>query len=140
MIITVTGGRDFEDRWMVARVLGELHADHHIRLLRHGAARGADSLCDDWAKRYGVPRQAFPARWDLYGRSAGPMRNIEMLDATPRSDLLVAFPGGRGTGHARQYAERLGIPVRDLSVEEPLGIFDHVVLDVEPGDSVPIDI
>jgi hypothetical protein len=57
----------------------------------------------------------FPADWAKDGRHAALIRNDRMLsDGKP--DLVVAFPGGRGTWHTCAQAEKLGIPVKILTV------------------------
>ena len=61
-----------------------------------GMASGADTFAVEWAARFGFPLRAFPAEWDKHGRSAGPIRNQRMLDEG-KPDLVVAFPGGKGT-------------------------------------------
>jgi hypothetical protein len=43
-----------------------------------------------------VPVIEFPANWKVYGRAAGPIRNMKML-LEGKPDLVVAFPGGIGT-------------------------------------------
>ncbi len=50
------------------------------------------------------------AKWETYGKAAGPIRNREMLLNLPA--LVVAFPGGKGTADMVRQAERAGIPVR----------------------------
>ncbi len=49
--ILVTGGRDFDDENFLFTTLDQLHHEEYITLVIHGAARGADSLANDWACR-----------------------------------------------------------------------------------------
>ena len=42
--------------------------------------------------------------------AAGPKRNQQMLDEA-KPDMVVAFPGGKGTAHMRQIAKAAGVPV-----------------------------
>lgn len=115
--VVVTGGRDYADKASVNQVLGilgleednEYHMPHDISIA-HGGAKGADTLADDWAIVNWVPVHVYEAKWDEHGKKAGVLRNIEMLDDF-KPDLVVAFPGGRGTSHCRAEAERRGIPV-----------------------------
>jgi ABC-type Fe3+-hydroxamate transport system substrate-binding protein len=44
-----------------------------------------------------------------YGPSAGPIRNGRMLEYKP--DLVIAFPGGRGTANMVKQARKAGIAV-----------------------------
>lgn len=91
----VTGGRDYNDAECVHAVLTGLHDERPITLLIHGAARGADTLAGMWAAYREVPCKAMPADWRTHGKAAGPLRNQKMLQEKP--DLVVAFPGGKGT-------------------------------------------
>lgn len=90
----VCGGRDFEDWALLSRKLDELA----LTFVMEGGARGADALARRWAlDRLGpTGHRCFPADWASLGKSAGHARNQEML-VVGRPDLVVAFPGGRGT-------------------------------------------
>ena len=114
MRVLVCGGRDFADRDLVARTLAPYRpqpitapSEHKII---HGGAAGADTLAREWAEVYGVPYREFPADWKTHGRAAGPIRNQRMIDEG-KPDLVVAFPGGRGTADMIRRAEAAGVPV-----------------------------
>ena len=108
--ILITGGRDYSDRATVFRELDKLHAETTICTLIHGAATGADTLADSWAKSRGVEVIACPADWKRHGRAAGPIRNKAMLtDHTP--ELLLAFPGGKGTMNMIGQAQAAGVKI-----------------------------
>lgn len=107
MRILICGGRDYKNKERVFEVLDWLvTADegHHIC---HGGARGADTLAGLWAKSRKVKCTVFPADWSL-GRSAGVLRNLQMLDEF-RPQLVIAFPGGRGTFHMQTAARAAGV-------------------------------
>jgi len=97
MNLLVTGGRDFTDKDRIWKALDWVHAKYTIECLFHGAARGVDTICADWSVSRRTHRAAAQAEWDVYGKKAGIIRNQKMLDWNP--DYLIAFPGGRGTGH-----------------------------------------
>jgi hypothetical protein len=114
MKLLVTGGRTFVDRTLVYHVLDKLHAKHVFSHLIHGNAFGADAIADGWCNTSGVQPVACRALWDYYRgldqvRLAGIMRNIAMAALEP--DLVVVFPGGRGTAHMASMAEGRGIKV-----------------------------
>lgn len=110
MIVLVCGGRDYHDKEHVYAVLDGLMERDGIDAVIHGGATGADMLATLWAVERNVTGIAFPADWDKYGKAAGPIRNQEMLDkGSP--DMLLAFPGGRGTNDMMGRAERAGVPV-----------------------------
>lgn len=76
----------------------------------HGGARGVDRLAGKYAKEIKVACVVVPAQWDLYGKSAGYRRNIEMCNYC---DVVVACWNGvsSGTAHSIDYAKKLGKPV-----------------------------
>lgn len=110
MIILVCGGRAFSDQAGVFSALDRLKKHHSIDKVVHGAARGADELGGAWARARGVEEAAYPARWDSEGPSAGPKRNQRMLD-NEAIDVIVAFPGGRGTEDMVRRGTQAGIKV-----------------------------
>lgn len=113
MIVTVTGGRDFRDHRYIAYVLDGMHEAGRITILRHGGSLGADQLAGGWAREHQVPEQPFYAKWEQEGKRAGPNRNARMLDAHPRTEGLIAFPGGKGTRNCVLQAHKRRIPVFD---------------------------
>jgi hypothetical protein len=111
--VLVCGGRNYDGDhpWNhVMDVLGEFHAATPISAIIEGGATGADSLARSWAKMHRVKCITVPADWAAHGRAAGPIRNRRMLfDFKP--DIVIAFPGGRGTEDMIRQAEQLGIKV-----------------------------
>lgn len=110
MRIAVTGGRDYRDEEYVNDVLDALHKEDPIVSLAHGGAKGADALAAKWGHKNKVLVIPFVAEWLLYGGRAGPMRNRLMLEKS-EPDVLVAFPGGRGTADCVRQARKMGIRV-----------------------------
>ncbi len=109
MRVLVTGGRDFNDRELLCEALDRLHAAHPFTVLIHGDANGADRLSGEWATLRGIEVEAHPADWKKHGRAAGPIRNQKMLEEKP--ELVVAFPGGRGTADMVRKAKQAGLEV-----------------------------
>lgn len=110
MRVLVCGGRDYSDRQTVFDYLDGLHLLHTITLLIHGGARGADWLAGQWGQDRSVPVTVFAADWFNHGKAAGPLRNAKML-AEGKPDLVVAFPGGRGTTDMVRKANAAGVRV-----------------------------
>lgn len=118
MRLLVCGGRDFSDTARAYRVLDKLHRTHGVEVVIEGHARGADRIAGYWARRNGIDNLKFPADWDTHGKAAGAIRNQQMLDEG-KPDLVLAFPGGRGTADMVQRARAAGIPVqREIMVEQ----------------------
>lgn len=61
----------------------------------------------------GVKHLPFEADWHTHGRAAGPIRNRRMIEEG-KPDLVVAFPGGRGTANMVNQARAAGIEVREV--------------------------
>lgn len=102
----VCGGRTFDD-W---RLLRDTLQQIRPALIINGGASGADQLATRWAHHDKVPVCEFPANWRFAGRAAGPLRNQAMIDFA-KPDLVVAFPGGRGTADMVRRAREAGITV-----------------------------
>ena len=76
----------------------------------HGCAPGADSLAAEWAELNEVAQSRFPADWVKHGRAAGPIRNKTMLQVG-KPDMVVAFPGGKGTADMVHKAQAAKVTV-----------------------------
>lgn len=113
MRVLVCGGRDFADLAYVAGALDALHARYAFTHLIHGGASGADSMAAAWAISARVATLCFLAEWDEIGPKAGPLRNSDMLNAG-KPDLVVVFPGGRGTADMTRKAKAACVPVVEL--------------------------
>ena len=111
VIVVVTGSRDYTDYRHVATTLSNIHKRRAITEIRHGAAPGADALASQWAYEHQVDVNAFGAKWGQFGPSAGPFRNVSMLDTQPPPDLVVGFPTvrSRGTWQCLNAARERGI-------------------------------
>lgn len=112
--IVVAGCRDFCNYEVAREYIDEClcQFDQNCTfVLVSGACRGADMLGERYAKEHGFEIERYPAQWDLYGRSAGPIRNKKMAEV---SDLVICFWDGksRGTRTMIQYAEKIGKTVK----------------------------
>lgn len=83
-------------------------------LIIEGGARGADWLAMTWAVENKVKRLRFNADWKKHRDRAGPIRNRQML-TEGKPDLVVAFPGGRGTADMVRRAKAAGVEVREIA-------------------------
>uniref|UniRef100_A0A6M3LQJ5 YspA cpYpsA-related SLOG domain-containing protein n=1 Tax=viral metagenome TaxID=1070528 RepID=A0A6M3LQJ5_9ZZZZ len=110
MTIIVCGGRHFSNYSYLHGFLNCLNIIRPITRIRHGNASGADTYADEWARNLGIPREPCPAHWVRYGKAAGPIRNGDMLSMGD-VDLVVAFPGGRGTADMVEQAKAAGVGV-----------------------------
>jgi len=130
--VIICGGRDYNDLDFFCWYMDNINRLHGpICCVVHGAADGADSLADRWARLRGIHTDPQPAAWgDLdapgavvkvnrrgepYNVRAGFVRNTEMAKAG--ADHLFAFPGGSGTTHMIGQAKRYGIPYTLVTCE-----------------------
>jgi len=84
----------------------------------HGAAKGTDWMAHLYAGP-GNPNRplelSFPPDWITEGRRAGPLRNQRMIDEG-KPDLVIAFPGGRGTADMVRRARKARVEVIEVSI------------------------
>ena len=127
MRILVCGGRDFNNRSFIHSTLDKLCEDRGLRgpqdqygnwlpegvTIISGAARGADTHASDWAVTNWCELEEYPADWKTYGKKAGYLRNQQMLDEG-KPNLVVAFPGGKGTKMMVDIAKKAGVEVLEI--------------------------
>jgi len=109
--VLICGSRDWKDRERIVVFLKLLSHIPNISII-HGAATGADRIADEEATKLGIPVKPMPADWVNLGKSAGPIRNISMLNEHP--DLVVAFHITTitpGTADMIMRSRAAGIPV-----------------------------
>ncbi len=114
MRVLVCGGRTYNDHQRVRAVLGKLHREVGILCLIQGGAKGADLHASSWATMNHVMQEVYEADWENQGSFAGPARNKRMLDEG-KPDLVIAFPGGRGTADMCRKARRAGVEVIEIA-------------------------
>lgn len=131
MRILVCGGRNFTNQnfvWDKLHQIAEKHVsfnldalgpiyNYHELTIISGMAKGVDTIAADWAVTNWCKLLKFPADWDKYGKAAGAIRNQQMLDEG-KPDLVVAFPGGRGTADMVRRAKKADIKVLEIKYEE----------------------
>lgn len=112
MKLAIVGSRDFNDYEFLKKIL-----DYHrtaqndpCTQIISGGARGADTLAKRYAAEHDIPIKEFIPNWDVHGKSAGFLRNEQIVEAC---DELIVFWNGmsRGTKHSMTLAEEAGKPV-----------------------------
>ena len=100
--IAVIGSRVYDDYEELKRELDEIVIPM-IKIgisvtIVSGGARGADNLAEKYAYENDLQVLLFPADWDKHGKSAGYIRNSDIIE---KCDLCVAFWDGesKGTKH-----------------------------------------
>lgn len=120
--VLVCGGRDYDDKQKVYSVLDALGGSsigdrpnpswspRPDLVIIHGGANGADLLADSWATVNWVAVVEYKADWNTHGKKAGYLRNKQMLEEG-KPDLVIAFPGGRGTNMMVKLAREANVAV-----------------------------
>lgn len=126
MRILICGDRNWKDREEIRRILKILLEEQPDFILIEGGARGADTIAKEEAKVLGISDDRileFPAEWDKFGKSAGVIRNRQMLDEG-KPDLVIGLHNdlskSKGTKDMITIAENVGIPCwlyRSLKLE-----------------------
>jgi hypothetical protein len=139
MRVLVCGGRDYTDRDHIHNTLCKIDAGRGpITCVIHGCATGADNEGMIWAQMMdslgrSIKHAPFKAAWadlshpdavirrrrdgTLYDAVAGHRRNQRMLDEG-KPDLVVAFPGGRGTADMVRRAKAAGVEVIEIAARK----------------------
>jgi hypothetical protein len=89
--VLVCGSRDWTDQAPIYAVLDGYDHDplgSGVTVI-NGGARGADNIAKRWADLNKVPCITCRADWTKHGKSAGPIRNGQMLALHP--DVVWAF-------------------------------------------------
>ena len=105
--ILLTGSRSWKCTTLAARIIDE-------------CPTGADLAFDLTAKAAGVAVEPHPADWESYGKSAGPRRNKEMVDAGATLCLAVhkSIKYSKGTASCARLAIAAGIPTYLIDSED----------------------
>jgi len=117
MRVIIAGSRSINNcEQQIIEVLKEIKQRHNFVTLEiiSGGARGVDKCAKDFAIKYGIRYKEFPAEWNKYGKSAGPIRNQKMIDYAKEgfSNYLIAIWDGysRGTKDIIDRAIKNDIP------------------------------
>lgn len=107
--VLVCGSRYYTDYRKVLEQLRKLN----VKLVISGACRGADSLAVKAARTCGIPYVEFPAEWERFGKSAGPVRNVQMMKEGKPDFVLVFHPNidsSKGSKHMLSLVKKAGVP------------------------------
>jgi hypothetical protein len=109
----LTGSRNYSSGVRIYRFLNELSFNQRgLLLIRAGdCPTGLDSFVKSWCQDNHTNFKEYTAHWDEHGKSAGPIRNGEMV--SDGADICYAFPddSSRGTKDCATQAREAGIRV-----------------------------
>jgi hypothetical protein len=86
MRLLICGSRHWTNQELISITIDKFKPD----IIIEGEGRGADIIARKIGQAKHITIWQYPANWQLYGRSAGPIRNTQMLDEG-KPDLIVAF-------------------------------------------------
>jgi hypothetical protein len=113
--VVIAGSRDFNDYDFLEKKMDHLlQSQQDCRIIIvSGTARGADSLGERYAMKNGYPIIRVPAKWESYGRSAGPKRNKEMAIIADAVVCFVPHTGvTKGTSSMIEEAKKEDVSLR----------------------------
>lgn len=115
MNIVICGSRKFNDFKRFKFEMDDILQDKEEVILVSGGAKGADSMAENYADRYGYEFYEIPADWNQHGKKAGMLRNIQMLEI---AHMVVAFWDGRskGTKHMVDQCKKRNIQIQVIDV------------------------
>lgn len=108
MKFAIIGSRSIKDPVILDYVLTWYRSK--ITLVISGGATGVDTMAAVWALKHGFHSKVILPDWKAYGKSAGPIRNKEIVEA---AEKIVAIWDGksRGTMSAVDHARKIARPV-----------------------------
>lgn len=109
--MVIAGGRDYLLKSEDLAWLDLISIQNLVTKVVVGGCKGADAGGAAWARMRGIPVHIEPAEWDKYGQAAGPIRNVLMARM---ANILVAFPGGNGTGSMISAAMGNGLTIFEI--------------------------
>ena len=111
MRVIIAGSREIDDYDLLCRVIES--SGFNITEIVSGGCRGPDKLGERWAREHNIPIKRFLAQWKKYGKRAGPIRNIEMVEYVGNDGGAIFLWDGksRGTKHCIESAEDNGLRI-----------------------------
>jgi len=111
MRLLICGDRDWNDQALIGKVIDSLKIRPSVII--EGGARGADKQAKFCAINRNIPFMEFKAQWNKYGKSAGPIRNQQMIEEGKPTDVIAFhddIDNSKGTKHMVSLSRKAGIP------------------------------
>lgn len=115
--VLIAGSRDFNDFELLEKAVKHYLKQYGLHRqdieVVSGGARGADKLGEQFANKYNIKLTIFPADWNTYGKSAGYIRNEQMIKYIDDTGIVFAFwdSQSHGTAHIIKLANKYNIKV-----------------------------
>lgn len=122
--IVICGSRHFTDYSVLSSALDDFLSDFQKDdiCIVSGGCRGADSLALRYAQDRSISFLKFPADWQRFGKSAGVIRNFQMLEI---AYICFGFHDGvsRGTAHMLRISRKKNIRTEVYYFANQLSVF-----------------
>lgn len=122
--IMIVGTRTYEDYKAFKKQVDEwlnynVNLNEDIIEIASGGARGVDSLAEKLANEENFLLKIFSADWNKYGKSAGPIRNRQMVEYIKEKDgvCLIFWDGqSRGTKNDIDLCNEYGVKYKVFDI------------------------
>ena len=113
MKVIIAGSRDINDYDVIKLTIKK--SGFKISEIVSGGARGVEKLGERYAKENNIVIIKYIPKWNLYGKSAGYKRNVEMAEY---ADAVICIWDGKSKGTKHMI---------NIAKEKKLKIFKHRV-------------
>lgn len=111
--LLITGSRTWVDVATIKDALERYKAQFPNPMLISGnCSTGADAIAETLAKRMGYAIELYPARWNLYGKSAGFRRNALMVSKDITHCFAFIRNNSAGATHCLGLVNAANIPAK----------------------------
>lgn len=95
MIYAIVGSRSIIN--YNEKIINYIHSNYHndITEIVSGGAIGIDKIAEEYAIKYNIPIKIIKPDWNIHGRKAGFLRNIEIIKYC---DIVLAFWKAKSNG------------------------------------------
>lgn len=118
----IVGSRTFNDYELLRRKTDYFLQNHQDIVIISGGARGADTLAKRYAEEKKYKYIEFPADWNLYGKSAGYIRNEQMhkflSEHNPRGCIAFWDGESKGTKHNFELVKKYCTPLKIVYINK----------------------
>lgn len=117
--ILITGSRNWIDTDSIVNTLGQYLSDlikqgitkEEITIVHGDCPNGADNIADWLAIAWNLKVERYPADWKQFGKSAGFIRNKQMVDSGVHICLAFRYNKSSGTTNTIELAKKANVPV-----------------------------
>lgn len=121
--ILVTGSRDWPSQTLVSCFLDEfmiMIGQREGITLINGAAEGVDKFAKNYWNKHGIGNviNVYPD-WNLHGKKAGIIRNVDMLNMDPTYVIAFIYNNSKGATFTYNEASRRGLKAYAFRLDTP---------------------